>query len=170
MKKNTIVILAVAAVLIVGGVFVIAQRKAQTGTWDGPGMHFAMRHGGGGRGMMMGLRQLDLTSDQQAKVKEILDANKGTVQPLREQLKANHEKLAALGGNFDEGQVTAIAREQGDLMSQMIVARQKVKSQIFAILTDEQKAKATQLQQQMKQRFENRMKGFGGGDPQKSDE
>ena len=119
---------------------------------------------------MMGLRQLDLTSDQQAKVKEILDANKGTVQPLREQLKANHEKLAALGGNFDEGQVTAIAREQGDLMSQMIVARQKVKSQIFAILTDEQKAKATQLQQQMKQRFENRMKGFGGGDPQKSDE
>ena len=131
MKRKTIAILAVAAILVIGGVFAIAQRAAHKG-FGGHGMR-------GEQGAMMMLRRLDLTSDQQAKVKEIFEANKGTVQPLREQLKANHEKLAALGGDFDEGQVTAIAKEQGDLMSQMIVARQKVKSQIFAILTDDQR-------------------------------
>ena len=161
MKKKTIAILAVAAILVIGGVFVIAQRAVHKG-FGGHGMH-------GEQGAMMMLKRLDLTSDQQAKVKEIFEANKG-IQPIREQLKANHEKLAALGGNFDEGQVTAIAREQGELMSQMIVARQRVKSQIFAILTDEQKAKAATMQQEMKQRFQNRMKGFGGGDSQKSEE
>jgi protein CpxP len=155
MKKRSIAILAVAAILVIGGIFVIAQRAAHRGFGD-RGMH-------GGPGAMMMLKRLDLTSDQQAKVKEIFEANKGTVQPIREQLKANHEKLAALGGTFDEAQVTAIAKEQGDLMSQLIVARQKVRSQIFAILTDEQKAKAEQMRQEMKQRFQNRMKSFGRG-------
>ena len=161
MKRKTIVILAVAVVLVIGGVFAIAQRAVHRG-FGGHGMH-------GGQGAMMMLRRLDLSSDQQAKVKEIFEANKGTVQPLREQLKANHDKLAALGGSFDEGQVNAIAKEQGELMSQMIVARQKVKSQIFAILTDDQKAKAAQLQKEMKQHFQDRMKG-PHGDEQKSEE
>jgi protein CpxP len=163
MKNKTLIILTIAAVVIVGGVFVIAQRSMPNGTLTGPGMHYGMRHGGG-RGMMMGLRQLGLTSEQQSKVKEILEANKGTVQPIREQLRANHEKLAALGGSFDDAQVTAIAKEQGDLMTQMIVARQKVKAQIFALLTDEQKAKAEQVRLGMKQRFKNRMNRFGDGD------
>jgi len=161
MKRKTIAILAVAAILVIGGVFAIAQRAAHRG-FGGRGMS-------GEQGAMMMLRRLDLTSDQQAKVKEIFEANKGTVQPLREQLKTNHEKLAALGGNFDEGQVTAIAKEQGDLMSQMIVDRQKVKSQIYAILTDDQKAKAAQLQQEMKQHFQDRIKGLGDNS-QKSEE
>jgi Spy/CpxP family protein refolding chaperone len=161
MKKKSIAILAVAAILVIGGVFAIAQRAAHKG-FGGHGMH------GGQGAMMMILKRLDLTSDQQAKVKDIFEANKGTVLPIFEQLKANHEKLASLGENFDEGQVTAIAKEQGELMSQMIVERQKVKSQIFAILTDGQKAKAEQLRTEMKQRFQNRMKGFGEGDSQKS--
>ena len=79
MKKKTMVILAAAAVLAVGGVFVIAQRAMHRG-FGGHGMG-----PGGGRGAMMFLKALDLTQDQQAKVKEILDANKGTMQPIREQ-------------------------------------------------------------------------------------
>jgi len=46
-------------------------------------------------------------------------------------------------------------------MAQMIVAREHVKSQVFAIITDEQKAKATQLLDQMKERFQDRMKSWG---------
>jgi protein CpxP len=161
MKKRTIAILTVAAVLVIGGVFAIAQRAAHIG-FGGHGIR-------GGQEAMMMLKRLDLTSDQQAKVKDIFEANKGTVQPIFAELKANHEKLAALGGSFDEGQVTAIAKEQGELMSQLIVARQKVKSQIYAILTDDQKARAEQLQQEMKQRFHNRMKS-AGGDSEKTEE
>ena len=150
MKTRTITILAATAVLLVGGMFVIAQRMM--------GKEFA---GHRGPAAMM-FRQLNLTDDQKTKVKEILEANKATIQPIREAMKANHEKLESLKGNFDEAQVAAIAKDQGDLTAQMIVARERVKSQIFAILTDEQKAKAAQLHDAMKQRFENRMKSWGG--------
>ena len=148
MKTKTIAILAVSAVLLIGGMLAVAQRVMQKG------MH------GPGRGPMMMFRQLNLTDDQKAKVKEIFEANKGTVQPLREQLKANHEKIAALNGS-DDAQLQTLAKQQGDLMAQMIVAREHVKSQVFAILTDEQKAKANELRDQMKQRFQDRMKNWG---------
>jgi len=156
MRKNTIAILGVMAVLVIGGMFAIAQRT--------------MHHGAGGRGMQRRgemalikfLGRLDLTDEQKGKVKEILESNKGTVQPIRDELRTNHEKLAVLGGNFDEQQVSTIAKEQGELMSQLIVARQRVKSQIFAILSDDQKAKAEQIRQDLKTRFRDKMKSFSG--------
>jgi len=155
MKKRSIVILAVAAVLIIGGIFAIAQRARHHG-FGGPGMH--------GRGEMMALRALDLTNDQKAKVKEIMEANKSAIQPIREQMKANHQKLADLKGSFDEAAITEIAKSQGDLTGQMIVARQRVKSQIFAILTDDQKAKAEQIHEGMMRRFKDRMRPGNGSD------
>src|SRR5690349_16607673 len=105
MKTKTIAILAAAAVLLIGGMFAVAQRVMQRG------MH------GPGHGPMMMFRQLNLTDDQKAKVKEIFEANKGTVQPLREQLKANHDKIAALNGS-DDAQLQTLAKQQGDLMAQ----------------------------------------------------
>ena len=48
--------------------------------------------------------------------------------------------LPAPAGGY-EAAVTAAAHEQADLMAKSIVERERTKSQIFAILTDEQKAK-----------------------------
>jgi len=154
MNKKMIAILAVAAILVIGGVFAIAQRAIH----GRQGMH------GRQRPALMMLRKLDLTADQQARVKQIFEDNKTVVQPIREQLKANRENLADMKGTFDEAQVSQIAKSQGDLTAQLIVARQKVKSQIFAILTDEQKAKADQLRQDMKQRFQERFKNGADDD------
>jgi protein CpxP len=159
MKKRSIVILAVAAILVIGGIFAIAQRARHHG-FGGLGMH--------GRGEMMALRALDLTDDQKAKVKEIMEANKSANQPIREQMKANHQKLADLKGIFDEAAIIEIAKNQGDLTAQMILARQRVRSQIFAILTDEQKTKAEELHERMMKRFKDR-ENFSQ-QPEKSDE
>jgi protein CpxP len=148
MKTRSIAILAASAVLLVGGMFAVAQRVMQKGF-------------SGGRGPMMALRQLNLTDDQQAKVKSIFEANRTNIAPLMQAMKANRQKLEAMNGAFDESQVSAIAKDQGDLMAKMIVARQQVKSQVMAILTDDQKAKAAQLHDQMKQRFQDRKKNWG---------
>jgi len=161
MIKKSLVILAVVTVLVIGGIFALAQRARHHG-FGRPGMH--------GRGVMMALRALDLTDEQKTKVKEIMEASKSTVQPIHEQMKANHEKLADLKGNFDETAVTEIADSQGDLTAQLIVTRQRVKSEIFAILTDEQKAKAEQLHEGMMNRFKDRMKSWHGGDSEPSEE
>jgi protein CpxP len=156
MKKTVIAIIAVA-VLVLGAVFVIAQRAGNRG----PGGHGMGRHGQMGIGMA--LRGLDLTDEQKAKIKEIVDANKETAGPVREAMKANREKLAAMTGEFDQAKVAELAKTQGDLMAQSIVARQRVKAQIFALLTDEQKAKAVEMREQMKGRFQERMKRRGPG-------
>ncbi len=155
MKKVIIGIIAVA-VLATGAIFVVAQRAGQNGH---PGFGSPR---GGGHMMGMALRGLDLTDEQKAKVKEITDAARGTVEPLMQQLKDNHKGLAALGtdGTFDQAKVEALANEQAGIMSKLIVEKERTKAQIFAILTDAQKAKAAE----MRQKFEDNFKGHGPRD------
>jgi periplasmic protein CpxP/Spy len=152
MKKIIIGIIA-AAVLAAGAIFVVAQKA---------------RHGGGhefgrGRGMGMFLRGLDLTDDQKAKVKEIMTASHAAVEPTMASVKEVHQKMTAAtaGGAFDQAQVEAIANEQAGLMAKMMVEREKAKSQIFALLTDAQKAKAAEMRAKFEQRFKDG-RGFEG--------
>lgn len=154
MKKKVIIAIVAAALLITGSIFVIAQKGMRKG---GPGF------GGGHPGFGMALRGLDLTDDQKAKVKEIMEASKTSVEPLMQQMHDNHAKIAGLGtdGKFDQAQVEELAAEQGNITAKLIVEKEKAKAQVFAILTDEQKAKAAE----MRSKFEERMKGhkgFGG--------
>lgn len=150
MKKVIIGIIAVA-VLATGAIFVFAQRAGRDGA----------NHFGGHRGAMFGmaLRGLDLTDDQKAKVKEIMDTTRGTVKPLMEQLRANRQAQATVGtdGAFDEAKAQAFANEQSALMAKVIVERERAKAQVFGLLTDEQKAKAAEL----RQKFQDRMKEHG---------
>ena len=155
MKKIILAIIAVA-VVATGAIFVIAQKRANNSGGHGFG------HGRGDK-IGMALRSLDLTDEQKAKVKEIMDANKTTFEPTMQSMKENRAKLHDLSkaGTFDQAQVESLANEQGDLVAKMIVQKESVKAQIFAILTDEQKAKAAE----MRTKFEGRMKGhkgFGG--------
>lgn len=148
--KKVIFGVAAAALLVTGTIFVFAQ-KSQNRERGGFG------HGGSGKAGMF-LRGLDLTEEQKTKVKEIFDASKTTVEPLMEQTRANHDKLRALGtdGNFDQAQVEAIAAEQSSTMAKLIVEKEKAKAQIFALLTDEQKAKAAEKRASFEEKFKTR--------------
>ncbi|MBK6749652.1 MAG: Spy/CpxP family protein refolding chaperone [Pyrinomonadaceae bacterium] len=155
MKKIVLAIIAVA-VVATGAIFVIAQKRANTGGGHGFG------HGRGDR-MGMALRGLDLSDEQKAKVKEIMEANKAEFEPTMQAMKDNRAKIQTLGtdGTFDQARVEGLAKEQGDLVAKTIVQKASVKAQVFAVLTDEQKAKAAE----MRTKFEGRgkdHKGFGG--------
>lgn len=148
MKKATITVIVVA-VLAVGGILVFAQKAA-----------FGGRGGKmGGHGSGMAFHQLNLTDEQKGQVKQIMEASKEKMRPVFESLKANHDKLkeATNSGAFDEAAVTAIANEQGSLQAKMIVERERAKAQVYALLTDEQKAKFNEMKDK---RWEGR-KGFG---------
>ena len=151
MDKKILIIIA-AVILAGGAVFAFAQR----GRGEGP-KGFGVGH----RGMGMAMRELNLTDDQKTQVKAIFDSSRETVKPAVDELKANREKLMQLSGqSFDEAQVSEIAKRQGELMSQLIVERERAKSKVFAILTDEQKAKAKEMQDKMKDHFGG-FKGHG---------
>ncbi|CAN5830017.1 hypothetical protein BH20ACI4_BH20ACI4_24000 [soil metagenome] len=153
MKKLTVAILSIVLVAM-GAMFIFAQ----DGTSKEGNRGFGKRgHHHGGFGKM--LRGLDLTDEQKAQMKSIRQASRETVKPIREQMKANRQKLQMLSesGTFDEAQVQAIATRQGTLSAQMIVEKEKVKSQIFNLLTPEQKMKAAEMKAQFKQKREELM-------------
>jgi periplasmic protein CpxP/Spy len=98
-------------------------------------------------------RELNLTEAQQTQIKGILAAEKSKTQPLRKQLHDNRMTASnSVTGNFDEAQVRAQANQQAQIMSDLMVERARARSQIYAVLTPEQQAKAQQLMQQRQQR------------------
>ena len=147
--KKYIIGFTVFALVAISTVFAIGQKG---GDWKG-GRGFG-HHGGFGRMA----EKLNLTDAQKAQVKDIMDASRAKVQPLTEQLKANHQKMetATANGQFDEAQVSTIANEQATISAQLIVEKERAKSQIFQILTAEQKTLMPQFEAQRGDRFENR--------------
>ncbi len=102
--------------------------------------------------------ELNLTETQQAQIKTILDAEKAKIQPLRQQLRQNRlDQAGSMTSNFDEAQVRAFAGKQAQLMTDLAVERERAKSQIFAVLTPDQRQKAVALMQDHRQRRQHRM-------------
>ena len=146
MNRKGIVALIAALFLAVLGVTALAQDNLQNGV-TGRG-HF--------RGARFGQRmaaELGLTDQQKTQIKQLLQNEKSTVQPLREQLRTEHQQMLAAtkGGAFDEAQVRNLANQQAQTQASLIVEREKVKAEIYKLLTPDQRAKADQLQAQRAQ-------------------
>jgi len=141
----TALILAMAAGL---AVTVFAQGPRM---WQG-------RHGGW-MGMSQRMaKELNLTDAQQAQIKSILQAERAKTQPIMQQLHKNEQAQdTAVNGNFDEAKAQAFAAGQAQLMSNLIVEKQRTKAQIYAVLTPEQREKAQTLMQQREQRRQERI-------------
>lgn len=98
-------------------------------------------------------RALNLTDAQKAQVKQIEDS-------LRESTKPLHEQLFKLGGGpfdgfkdgFDEAAVRSAAQSRAAIQVELEVAHARAMSQVYALLTADQKAKLAELRQQMEQR------------------
>jgi|SRR5438309_3554771 len=140
----TAILLAVAAGLTTT---VYAAQGADRG--------FGRRHGWMLKHMT---RELNLTEAQQTRIKGILADARTRTQPLIEQLRQNQQaQNAAVTGDFDETQARAFAGKQAQIMSDLIVEKQRTKSQIYSVLTPDQRQKALQLLQQHAQRRQERL-------------
>lgn len=152
MKKKFF--LGVSAIILV-----VAAGMAGTLLAQGPGQNFhrGFRHHDGWMLQHM-TKELNLTTDQQTQIKSIMQAQKSKVQPLMQQMRQNRQAESAnITGNFDENQARAFANKQSQIMSDLIVEQERSKSQIYAVLTPEQRQKAQQLMQQREQRMQERM-------------
>jgi Spy/CpxP family protein refolding chaperone len=100
--------------------------------------------------------ELGLTDAQKQEIKGIVAAERSQVEPLLRQLAATRQQLRAASrdGSFDEAQVRTLAEQQSQTITELIVARERVKSKIYHVLTPEQRAKA----EGMRQKFEARVR------------
>lgn len=106
---------------------------------------------------------LDLTDAQQAQVKQIMAAEKPTIMPLVQQLHQNQQAIRQIeeSGTFDEGKVRTLASQQAQTMTELIVEKAKIHSQIFNILTPDQKVKAQKFMARHEARFQHHMQNQG---------
>jgi Spy/CpxP family protein refolding chaperone len=172
MKKKIAILGVVAAFVIAGAAFATArvvgriERRSESRMWEQDGL--GGEHGFGGHIMGRMAKQLNLTDDQKTQIKGIVAAEKPTVQPLFEQLKANRQalKAATANGQFDESQVRQLASQQAQTVASLIVEKERVKAKIYGVLTPEQRTKA----EQMRTKFESRMKERSQGHEKESGE
>ncbi len=126
----------------------------------GPGGHGGQRGhrgpGGPGRNLLGHFsRVLDLTDAQKAQIKQLEDGFKESTKGLREQLAQagpGGPFDAATSGTFDEAAVRAAAQARANLHVELEVAHAKFFSQVYSVLTAEQKAKLSELHKQMQER------------------
>jgi protein CpxP len=136
-RKTTTLVITLALLLVAGGAFAQAhhRRMAAYGPFMGPGFE---KH-------MLGFfaDYLDLTDVQQTQAKQILDKERPTVQPLIAQLAQTHQKMRALeeASSFDEAAVRTMATQQAQTMTELIVQKARIKSELIAVLTPDQKTK-----------------------------
>lgn len=103
-------------------------------------------------------KALNLTDAQQTQVKSIMADSRTRTKPLMQQLRQNEQaQNANINGNFDEAAARTFADKQAQIMSNLIVEKQRTKSQIYSVLTPDQRQKALQLMQQHEQRRQERM-------------
>lgn len=136
--------------IVVAIVMAVAAGLAVSALAQGRG-----RFGPDGRMLRHMTRKLNLTEAQQSQIKGILQTERGKIQPLTQQLRQNQKaEDAAVNGTFDEAQARTFAGKQTQIMADLIVEKQRMKSEIYAVLTPDQRTKALQLMQEREQRWQ----------------
>jgi len=160
--NSKIAVLAFALALTAGTAF--AQ-----GEDAGPGaMHHGM-HGDfmGGPGLGLPLHQLNLTDDQRSQIKQIFQSEKANMKPLMQQEFQSHQQLIQLvtSGNFDQAKAAAIASQESQTHVQLEVEHAKIASQVYQLLSSDQKAKVADMLAKHQQRMQEHMQNQGEAAP-----
>lgn len=140
-----------AVALVVGVVFAVAEGGPEGGR---------MHHGMGTRGELgFPMHALNLTDDQRAQVKQIMQTEKPNIQPLKQQEVQAHQQMMQLitSGKFDANAATALATQEAQTHIQMEVEHAKIASQIYNLLSSDQKAKVADMMAKHQQRMQQHM-------------
>jgi periplasmic protein CpxP/Spy len=129
------------------------QNKAR-GEWRGRGGRGqggeGDHRGGFGGGGMFG--KLNLTDDQKARLKTIRESFGERTKSLRQQLQAKRQELrqANQGDTFNEALTTQKLTESAGLQAKLMGEEFKLRQEMLAVLTPEQKTQLDQMRQQFK--------------------
>lgn len=118
---------------------------------DGPGMMFPLL-----------LKKLDLTAEQDARVKEIMAAHRETFHSLFKQLETAHEAMTDrffTPGDLTVSDLDAQSQNVKQLREQLMNEGLKVGVEIRNVLTPEQLGKAAQIKEKM-QAMHEQMRGL----------
>lgn len=112
------------------------------------GMMFAQGQANHARHRM---EALNLNDAQKAQAKAIFGEAKQSAAPLRAELKQDREAMANAVKSNDRAQIEKLSTAEGRVLGKLMAVRTEAMAKFYQTLTPEQKAKAEQLHQQMKE-------------------
>jgi protein CpxP len=127
------------------------QSADQGGQSPEPGkQRFGGFHGRHGRGGGDGLERLNLTEAQKTQMKQIRESYRERTQSLHQELRAKKQELrqANQGATFNEGLATQVLTESAALEAKLMGERFKMRQEMMALLTPEQKNQLEQRREQ----------------------
>src|SRR5262245_3296854 len=148
MKSNRMKIFVAAVVLLLVGAVAIAQtvRRAAYGHRGGMfGEHMLAFYA----------HKLDLTDAQQSQLKDIMSKEKPALKPLFLQLAQTRHQMRQLeeGEAFNEAQVRTLAAQQSQTITELLVQKARIESEMLQVLNPGQKTKFKEIMDKREQRM-----------------
>jgi protein CpxP len=164
-KFKTLAFASLAAVAVAAPL-AIAQDGGAGGQEKPRGERGFGKRGGhhrGGRGF--GFRGVDLTDEQQTRLKAIHQSFAERTKPLHEQLRAKREELrqAEQGTSFNESFAAQKLTEAASIEARLMAEHFRLRQESLSVLTAEQRQQIEQRRQEREQRREQ-FRGRRGGD------
>lgn len=150
-SHRTKIFIAAVAILLLGAIAVSQTIRRAAYRRDG-GMF-------GEHMLAFYAHRLDLSDAQQAQVKDIMTKEKPALKPLLLQLaQAKHQmRQFEEGESFNEAQVRALAVEQSQTMTELIVQKARIESEMLQVLNPDQKTKFKEMMDKHEQRMMNHL-------------
>ncbi len=124
-----------------------------------PPMH-AHGHGYGMEFHRMGFfaKSLNLTDDQKAQMKTIMQKERPAMKPLFQQSHQIELQLRQYSeGSFDEAKVRALAGQKAQNEVELTVAKTRLHNELFQVLTADQQSKLKEMQASHEARMQQRL-------------
>ncbi|HWB99352.1 MAG TPA: Spy/CpxP family protein refolding chaperone [Bryobacteraceae bacterium] len=105
---------------------------------------------------------LDLSADQKAGIQAILEKERPSIAALLQQMRQQNLQLRSKT-TFDEAFVRSVAQQRAATASELMVEKEKIRTQILALLTPAQQEKLKQMRDVFQSRMQERMGQLSGG-------
>ena len=174
-ERSKYLVAALLAALALGGAAIATAGEQQhesgwSGRDHGPGSDAMFGNGFLGEDIARMGDQLGLSAEQRQSIKGVFDAARPQMQAMRDSMRTSAEKLRGTQPD-DPNYATVVAQvsqSAAELASKMVTESSQVRSQVYGLLTKEQKAKLPQIQAQMRdqarQRFQRHQPPAASGD------
>jgi protein CpxP len=150
--------LLIAAMAVLLGT-AIARSQTTSDAPPPPPMH-GHGQGYGMEGHKMGFlaKSLNLTDDQKAQMKTIMEKNHTTLKPLMQQSHQIEQQLRQyVEGPYDETKVRTLATQKAQIEVELTVAHTRVHNQLYQLLTPDQQAKVKEMEAKHEARMQKHM-------------
>jgi len=148
--------LLIAALAVLFGTAIAKSQTAETAP-PPPPMH---GHEFGMDRPMMGffVRELNLTDDQKAQMKSIVEKEHPAIKPLMQQQRQIDLQLRQyVEGSFDQAKVQALAAQKSQIQAQLTVQETRIHNELYQVLTTDQQSQLKQLEAKHEARMQQHM-------------